>query len=212
MKMRRNLDNKLDNINKMILEMAMYTERAVDLSVDLLQNGDEEIAKQVIDYERKTDILEDDIKQAAYRVILEEQPVATDLRIVTSAIQIATDLERVGDQVRDISEIALDINRDGIQAYLDLIKDMATETTKILNDAINTFVHGDVEAAEQIEERDDIVDDLFIEVRDRVISGIRNEDLGGEGLIDVMMIAKYLERIGDHAVNISEWVEFIVEG
>lgn len=210
--MRANLDNKLDELNKLILEMAMYTERAVDLSVDLLQTGDESIAKQVINYERKTDILEEDIKQGAYRIILEEQPVATDLRIVTSAIEIAIDLERVGDQVRDVAEIALYIDRTNIQEYLDLIKEMATETTRILNESINSFVHNDAEEAAAIDRRDDVVDDLFVKVRDKVIQGIKEDHIDGEGLIDVIMIAKYLERIGDHAVNISEWVEFIVEG
>ena len=209
--MRKIFDEKLDKLNNRILEAAMYTEEAIKLSIGLLSNHDPDIVMKVTEYERLIDKMEKEIEQDVYRIIIEEQPVATDLKIVTSALQIGTDLERISDQCRDIAELTVELEGCDIEKYLKSLADMADATIDLVNKSITSYTTRNLEVASSMDKLDDVVDDYFDSIRDEIVKGIKTDDSEARCLVDVLLIAKYLERIADHGVNISEWVEFILE-
>jgi len=173
--------------------------------------GDIELAEKAIAADGNIDQKEKEIESLCLKLLLQQQPVARDLRQISSALKMITDMERIGDQAADIAEIV---------AYVDLtdninklhISDMATATIKMVTDSIDAFVKRDLKLAEEVIAYDDVVDELFCKIKKDVISLITNNQKDGEHFVDIIMIAKYLERIGDHATNIAEWVVFSITG
>lgn len=208
--MRSRLDKDLVELNDLLLEMSMLIETAIKKAITLLTEKDEKIAQEVYNYEERTDIFEGIIQKHCLKVFVEQQPAAGDLRKVSSALKMITDMERIGDISRDIAELCMLLPEDYGNKF-PKIREMAKATIDIVNNSINSFVNQDLEIAEKIESEDDIVDDYFSSIRDEFVDVIKS-GLEPSYAIDFIMIAKYLERIADHAVNISEWVIFSIKG
>jgi phosphate transport system protein len=181
------------------------------MSVKALLEGDLELAKKVSRVEVEIDQKEHDIETICLKLLLHQQPVARDLRQISSALKMITDMERIGDQAADIAEI---VRLANIRAGDDTeyIGDMARATIKMVTDSVEAYVHRDLTLAQAVIEYDDVVDDLFNKVKQSLISFIEDKRGSGEYAVDLLMISKYFERIGDHAVNIAEWVLFSITG
>lgn len=209
--MRNRLDTQLDQLNNQLISMGALCENAIAIAVKSLMNNDIVLAKSVKTTEIEIDQKEKDIESLCLKLLLQQHPVAGDLRLISAALKMITDMERIGDQAADIAEIV---------AYVDLtdninklhISDMATATIKMVTDSIDAFVKRDLKLAEEVIAYDDVVDELFCKIKKDVISLITNNQKDGEQFVDIIMIAKYLERIGDHATNIAEWVVFSITG
>lgn len=210
--MRNQFDKELIKLNNEMLEMGMLIENAIKTASELLLKRDEKKAELVYDYEEEIDRMEDIIQNHCLRLFIEQQPVASDLRTVSSTLKMITDMERIGDQCRDIAEITLNLPEGLKIKSVDHIIDMSDATVKMVNDTLQSYVNRDIKMAEKIRFDDDLVDDYFIQVRDDLIQMIKEDSLDASAIIDLLMIAKYLERIADHAVNISKWVIFSIRG
>ena len=210
--MRNKFDDQLTKLNEMIIEMGAMIENAIKLAIDALVNQDKEKANQAIEYDIEIDEKEKDIESMCLRLLLQQQPVARDLRAISSALKMITDMERIGDQAADISEITLFLIGEKYIKKLEHIPMMAEATVKMVTDSIDAYVRMDLALAQSVIDSDDIVDDLFDTIRNDLIELIKKDETNAPQAIDLIMIAKYLERIGDHATNIAEWVAFYITG
>jgi phosphate transport system protein len=209
--MRSRLDEQLALLNKELISMGALCENAIALAVKALLEGDVMLAKKVKTIETEIDDMERSIETICLKLLLHQQPVARDLRQISAALKMITDMERIGDQADDIAEIIqlANIHADEDMSY---VGDMARATIKMVTDSVDAYVTRDPELAQRVIEYDDVVDDLFNKIKQLLITFIENKQGSGEYAIDLLMIAKYFERIGDHAVNIAEWVLFSVTG
>ena len=208
--MRNKFDEQLLQLNHEMIEMGALCEEVIALASKALTESDRTLAKKVAPVDSEIDRKERDIESLCLRLLLQQQPVARDLRTISSALKMISDMERIGDQAADIAEITRDIADNSIKDLVP-IGDMARATIKMVTDSVDSFVRKDLGLAEAVISSDDVVDDLFLQVREELIRRIGMGD-SGEVCIDLLMIAKYLERIGDHAVNIAEWVEYSLTG
>ena len=212
--MRNFFDKQLELLHEELIEMGNKCEKAIRMAVDTL--FDEKVDTQanldeVTEIEKEINDKERDIENMCMKLLLKQQPVAGDLRMVSSALRMISDMERIGDQSLDIVEIADYVRGKEISGKIHLSA-MATAVTKMVNDSISAFVNKDLELARYVEKYDDIVDDFFDKIKRELIEMLSKGDENGEVFIDLLMIAKYLERIGDHATNIAESVEFYLTG
>ncbi len=212
--MRAYFDQQLERLNTMLTEMGALVETAISRAVYALEHGDREFARQAIQFDKQIDEKEQTIEALCLRLLLQQQPVAGDLRVISSALKMITDMERIGDQAADIAEITSHLAESGnVQVWNSAhIHRMAVETIGMVTESIDAFVRKDLELAKAVVKRDDIVDDLFVAVRADLISMINQSPADGEQALDYLMITKYFERIGDHATNIAEWVIFSITG
>jgi len=211
--MRRNFDEQLAMLNDMLVEMGALVEKSISLAIGALEKQDKDLARQAIEFDAVIDHKEMEIEALCLKLLLQQQPVATDLRVVSSALKMITDMERIGDQAADISEITMMMaDSSNVIIKLEHIPKMAEATTNMVTLSIDAFIRKDLELARSVIESDDIVDELFMEVRKDWIEHIRNGSAEAEQAADLLMVAKYLERIGDHAENIAGWVIFSVTG
>ena len=208
--MRNRFDNQLAELNNELISMGALCENAIASAVKSLIDGDTKLAAAAIRIDHEIDRKEREIESMCLKLLLQQQPVARDLRTISSALKMISDMERIGDQAADIAEITRDIADNSIKDLVP-IGDMARATIKMVTDSVDSFVRKDLGLAEAVISSDDVVDDLFLQVREELIRRIGMGD-SGEVCIDLLMIAKYLERIGDHAVNIAEWVEYSLTG
>lgn len=209
--MRTKLDQMLDTMNMELIRMGAMCQEAISCAVHGMLCGQEEMTEKTFVIERAIDEKEREIESLCMKLLLRQQPVAKDLRIVSVALKMIRDMERIGDQAADIAEISRHIENDNVFGHIH-VKEMAQAAIKMVTDSINSFVACDVEAARQVVVDDDKVDSLFLEVRRELVTALAENSVVGESCIDILMIAKYLERIGDHATNIAEWVEYSVTG
>ena len=207
----RRFDEQLAELNNMMLEMAALVEKTITMASQALIEQDVELAKNVIENEDDIDEKEKNIEALCLKLLLQQQPVARDLRQISAALKMITDMERIGDQAADISEIVIMMNGAPYVQKLELIPKMAEATIKMVTESIDAYVRKDMELAKAVIEYDDVVDELFDKVKFKLMEMIRKND-GGEQTIDLLMIAKYFERIGDHACNIAEWVVYSITG
>ena len=210
--MRRNFDAQLLQLNNSLVEMGKMVEKAIAEANKALMEQDVELAQRIIDSDDEIDHKEKDIEAQCLRLIMQQQPVAMDLRLVSSIMEISTDLERIGDHAEDISELTLLIAGKQFIKKLVHIPKMAAETIKMVSESIDAFINKDIEHANEIIARDDVIDDLFDTIKAELIELIKENGENGDQAIDLVMIAKYFERIGDHATNIAEWVIFSITG
>ena len=208
--MRNHFDQQLERLHVELIEMGALCEDAISAAAEALLQGDEALARSAQEAEREIDQKEREVEGLCLKLLLQQQPVARDLRTISSALKMISDMERIGDQAADIAEITRDIADNSIKDLVP-IGDMARATIKMVTDSVDSFVRKDLGLAEAVISSDDVVDDLFLQVREELIRRIGMGD-SGEVCIDLLMIAKYLERIGDHAVNIAEWVEYSLTG
>ena len=210
--MRRQFDEQLEELAREMISMGAMIESAIDKACDALMRHDVALAKSVMEADHLIDQKERTIESMCLRLLLIQQPIARDLRKVSSALKMITDMERIGDQAEDISEITIRLIDEQYIDSLQHIPAMAHATTRMVTGAIDAFVARALDRARAVIACDDIVDDLFVQVKDDLIRLIRADSANGEQAIDLIMVAKYFERIGDHATNIAEWVVFSITG
>ncbi len=210
--MRERYEQELEILNNKLIEMGSLVEDNIQNSLRALTERDDEASRDVILRDREVDVMERDIENLAMSLLLRQQPVAGDLRLISSVLKIITDLERIGDHAQDISEISLSMPDDPLTTELDYINKMFDACSFMIKSAIDSFIAEDVELAQQCIEHDDVVDDLYEQLRVKLIGLIRENESRAEELIDLLQIAKYLERVGDHTENIAEWVIYSVTG
>lgn len=205
---RQTFQNDLEKLNIELIKMGAIAEESIENAINAFKNLDYNLAKCVIEKDRIIDDMEKQIEGMCLSLILKQQPVAKDLRIVSAALKMVTDIERIGDHASDISELVLRIKGNHIYSIVEHIPEMAEASKTMVNHAILSFVNHDVKLAKKTAEEDDIIDNLFNCVKKEVVQILKSSDDNIDMCIDFLMIAKYLERIGDHAENICEWVEF----
>ena len=210
--MRNRFDRQLVQLNNELIEMGGMIEKAISDTVKALVNQDIELASNVIEYDEEIDHQEREIEQLCLKLLLQQQPVAKDLRLISAELKMITDMERIGDHATDISEITIELSKESYIKKLDHIQQMAKETMVMLVQSVEAFVNKDMDKARAVIAHDDVVDDLFNKVKAELIAMIHEDVNAGEQASDLLMAAKYFERIGDHATNISEWVIFSITG
>lgn len=210
--MREYFDIELANLNNQLIGMGTLVESAIKNAVEIIANNSSELLEKAREQEELINTSERKIQNHCIRLLLHQAPVAHDLREVSSALKMITDLERIGDQAIDIAEVSQYIKSRNNVINVTHIDEMAAQASKMVTLAIDAFVKKDVELAKKVSKNDDVIDELFDKVKKETVEIIQRDKALGEEAIDLMMIAKYLERIGDHAVNIAEWVAFSITG
>ena len=209
--MRNRFDAQLELLHEKLIEMGNLCEKVISMTYKVLMDEDYETAREIIEKDSQIDLKERDIEGLCLKLLLQQQPVASDLRKVSAALKMITDMERIGDQAADIAEIILTTSMTA--PGLDIpLGQMAEATVRMVTDSVNAYVWQDLDAAQRVIEYDDVVDDLFDEVKEVLMHQMDTDPQIHEHVMDLLMIAKYYERIGDHATNISEWVEFSITG
>ncbi|RDU23883.1 phosphate signaling complex protein PhoU [Anaerosacchariphilus polymeriproducens] len=209
--MRNRFDEQLEVLNVELIEMGVLCEEVIAKAAKAFLEHDNEAAKYAISKDLEIDQKEKDIEALCLKLLLQQQPVAKDLRQISSALKMITDMERIGDQASDIAEISTMMRSKSFKK-VEPIEKMSTATIKMVTESIDAFVKKDLQLAKDVIDYDDVVDDLFDEVRNELIDFIRQESENAEYYVDLLMIAKYFERLGDHATNIAEWVVFSITG
>ena len=209
--MRSKFDQQLAALNQELTEMGATCAQAIGLAAQALEQQDVTLAAPVGQLEEQTNEQERTIEALCLKLLLQQQPVARDLRQISAALKMITDMERIGDQAEDIAEIVSFLH--GHQAEdNDLLREMAKAAIRMVTESVDAYVKCDTMLAEQVIAEDDTVDGYFTQVKERLIGKIAQDPADGEYALDLLMIAKYFERIGDHATNIAEWVIFSVTG
>ena len=209
--MRSRFDEQLAQLNKQLIEMGALCEEVISMASRALMDGDLPLAAKVAPLDAEIDQKERDIENLCLKLLLQQQPVAKDLRQISAALKMITDMERIGDQAEDIAEIIKFLNGRTVENGA-LIREMAGAAIKMVTESVDAFVKHDIMLAEKVVSDDDIVDRYFDQVKQKLIERIAQQPADGEYALDLLMIAKYFERIGDHAVNLAEWVIFSVTG
>ena len=204
--MRSKFDEQLLELNKEMIEMGNKIILSIKNAMEALVARDENMARTIMESDAEVDHLQKKIEGICFNLLIQQQPVARDLRTVTAAMKMVTDMERIGDHAADISEMTILMGPSSQIDKFEHISKMATETMIMLNHSIEAYVEKNAIKAKEVIEHDDVVDDLFMEAKKDVIELILNNPEEGEEATDILMIAKYFERIGDHATNIAEWV------
>lgn len=210
--MRNRFDRQLEQLNNELIEMGNLIEQAIQTAVNALVQKDVEAAKNAIAFDQEIDRQERDIEALCMKLLLQQQPVARDLRLISAALKMITDMERIGDQAADISEITIALAKEPYVKKLTLIPQMAMETILMVTHSVEAFVQKDLKLAQSVIDSDDVVDNLFNDVKKELIGLIQTNAEHSEQAADLLMVAKYFERIGDHATNIAEWVIYSITG
>ncbi len=209
---RVSFDHELELLNIDLIKMGSMVENAIESSISAFKNQDNEAAKNIIAGDSEVDDIEKRIETRCLSLILRQQPVAKDLRKISTALKMITDMERIGDNASDIAELTMRIQGDHIYTSVEHIPMMAQIASQMVHDAISSFVRNDLELSNATIQRDDEVDELFNVIKEELVDILKKSADIPDNVIDFLMIAKYLERIADHAVNICEWVEFSQTG
>ena len=210
--MRVKFDQQLERLNVMLIEMGALCEEAITYAVKALEEDSDEMRKLTLETDSVIDVKEREIENLCLRLLLQQQPVARDLRLISSALKMISDMERIGDQAYDIAEITRTMKSDREKVCENDVTLMAQIAIQMVTKSIDSFVKKDIELANDVIITDDKVDDLFCKIKEELIEAVAGDSRWGEYFVDVLMIAKYLERISDHAVNIAEWVIFSITG
>ncbi|HIT59070.1 MAG TPA: phosphate signaling complex protein PhoU [Candidatus Faeciplasma pullistercoris] len=209
--MRNRFGMQLNQLNNELIVMGAMCEDAISCAVKYLTENDEKMKESVANAEDQINRKMREIESLCMRLLIQQQPVATDLRVVSSALKMISDMERIGDQAYDISEIAFYVSNSGLSSKTHIVE-MAQATTRMVTDCVDSFVKKDLTLAREVVVRDDDIDSLFVSVKNELIDAITANRDDAEALVDLLMIAKYFERIGDHAVNIAQWVIYSIIG
>lgn len=209
--MRLKFDEQLEQLHKDLITMGALCENAIAMAAKALAEGDSKLAEQVPYLSTEIDQKEREIESMCMKLLLQQQPVAKDLRLISSALKMVTDMERIGDNSGDIAEIVTMANISSTDNMFHM-QDMARATIKMVTDSINAFVKRDIELAREVITYDDVVDGYFNEIKSALIQQFKNPKANGEKVLDLLMVAKYFERMGDHAAEIAKWVLFSITG
>ena len=208
--MRDKYQEDVEKLNANILKMGKMIEIAIESTVIALMGRDIQAASTVSENDEAIDNMEREIEALCMKLLLQQQPVATDLRVITAALKMVTDMERIGDHAADIAELVLQIP-DCKYNKMDTITEISTQIIKMIHDSVNSFIQRNYDKAQIVIAQDDIVDNLYHEIKSDLIQKIKKTD-DGEQILDYLLIARYFERIGDHATNIAKWVVFAITG
>ena len=210
--MRERFEQQMEILHTELIELGALCEQAIGRTYEVLLEGNQRAAEEIIKKDQVVDAKEREIEDLCFRIILQQQPVARDLRQVSAALKMITDMERIGDQTSDIAEI-VSTARENQKVDVEEISTMATAVSKMVRDSVTAYVTKDLELAKNVILADDIVDEYFEEIKEKMIQYIKDEQgEHGKHIFNLIMVTKYLERIGDHATNIAEWVEFSITG
>ncbi len=205
-------EKQLNTLNQQMVQMGSMVEQSIEMAVSALVTKDSEKAHNVIEYAADVSNQERQIEGMCMKLLLCQQPVASDLRMISSALKMITDMERIAVQSAEISELTIRMEETPYIKKLEHVQQMAKETILMVVKSIDAFVNKDLELAQEVISMDDVVDDLFIKIKQELIGMINQDASNGEQATDLLMIGKYFERIGDHAVNIAQWVTFSITG
>lgn len=208
--MRNRFDEQLEALNIELMKMGMLCETVIGHTLKMLE-GEDQLTAAVRLAEQEIDSQERDIERLCLTLLLQQQPVAKDLRLISAILKMISDMERIGDQALDIVEIAVDVEVNQLAKATD-IKMMAKAVIQMVTDSVDAFIKRDLTLARKVMDDDDYVDDIFAQIKRNLVEMIRSEHENYEYCLDLLMIAKYYERIGDHATNIAEWAEFTITG
>lgn len=209
--MRERYNKQLEKLHANLIHMGALCEEAIACAAKTLITGDADMKEKVLSTENETNMMEREIEQLCVRLLLLEQPVASDLRQITAAQKMITDMERISDQAVDIAELSVYMKDNSVKSDIH-IADMSRATIKMVTASIDSFVKSDFDKALEVISADDTVDDLFLKIRKELIEFIKTNPENASQCLDLLMVAKYFERIGDHAVNIAEWVVYSITG
>lgn len=210
--MRTRFDEQLRQLKIELIRMGSLCEEAISISAKVLEGDSKAPVERVFSLEHEIDQLEHDIEIRCMRMLLQQQPVAKDLRVISAALKMISDMERIGDQAADIAELTGYV-ADTIQQQNRLhITKMARAAVGMVTESVEAFVQGDLQLVQKVIRDDDAVDELFLRVRQELVQALKDESGQPNAILDLLMIAKYFERIGDHAVNVAEWVEYSITG
>ena len=213
--MRNRFDRQLLELNNELIEMGSLIEKAIEMAIAALVKQDVERAGDAIKFDEEIDHQEKEIEGLCMKLLLQQQPVARDLRLISAALKMITDMVRIGDHAADISEMTILMagsTYEKSEMDIELVKEMAKETTDMVIKSVDAFVSKDLELARHVIKQDDVVDDLFDRFKHQLILKINENVKNGEQATDMLLVAKYFERIGDHATNIAEWVIYSITG
>ena len=210
--MRNRFDRQLEQLNNELINMGSLIEEAIEMAITALIKQDVKKARDVVEFDEEIDEKEREIESLCLKLLLQQQPVARELRQMTDALKMITDMERIGDHAADISEMTILMADKPYIRNIDHLQTMAKETMVMLVKSIEAYVEKNQEKAEKVIANDDVIDDLYDEIKMELIEAIQKDANNGEQATDLLMVAKYLERIGDHATNIAEWVIFSITG
>lgn len=210
--MRSVFEQELDELNQELSGMGTRVESIIEDTFEAFKTNDRDTLTKIAHGDSEIDRMEKDIETKCLSLMLRQQPVAKDLRHISMALKVVTDLERIGDHAVDIAELALRLNDKDSETMVNYLPEMVDNVKIMLRESIDAFVTKDMEQAKSIEKRDDIIDGLFCKVKDEVVELLKADSALSDKAVDLLMVAKYLERIGDHAVNICEWTEFFDTG
>ena len=210
--MRSVFEQELDELNQELSGMGTRVESIIEDTFEAFKTNDRDTLTKIAHGDSEIDRMEKDIETKCLSLMLRQQPVAKDLRHISMALKVVTDLERIGDHAVDIAELALRLNDKDSDTMVNYLPEMVDNVKIMLRESIDAFVTKDMEQAKSIEKRDDIIDGLFCKVKDEVVELLKADSVLSDKAVDLLMVAKYLERIGDHAVNVCEWTEFFDTG
>ena len=210
--MRITFEQELENLNESLTEMGTKVEKIIERTFEAFVKNDRDALQKIIGGDGDVDRMEKDIEAKCLSLMLRQQPVAKDLRHISMALKVVTDLERIGDHAVDIAELAMRLDQKDAQSMIEYLPEMVENVKTMLRESINAFVKKDRELARSMEERDDVIDGLFNRVKQEAVKLLKEDGAESDKVVDLLMLAKYLERIGDHAVNVSEWTEFFDTG
>lgn len=213
--MRNRFDRQLLELNNELIEMGSLIEHAIEMGISALVRQDVDKAQQAIRFDAEIDEQEKTVESLCMKLLLQQQPVAKDLRLISAALKMITDMERIGDHAADISEMTIlmaDTAYERTELNIDLVEDMAKTTTNMVIKSVDAFVNKDLDLARWVIDQDDVVDELFAQYKKELIQKICDNIKNGEQATDMLLVAKYFERIGDHATNIAEWVIYSITG
>ena len=213
--MRNRFDRQLLELNNELIQMGSLIEKAIELAIAALVKQDVDRAEEAIKFDEEIDQQEKTIESLCMKLLLQQQPVAKDLRLISAALKMITDMERIGDHAADISEMTIlmaDSAYEKSNIDIELVKEMAKETTDMVIKSVDAFVNKDLDLARSVLKQDDMVDELFNRFKHQLILKINENVKNGEQATDMLLVSKYFERIGDHATNIAEWVIYSITG
>ena len=210
--MRITFEQELENLNESLTEMGTKVEKIIERTFEAFGKNDRDALQKIIGGDGDVDRMEKDIEAKCLSLMLRQQPVAKDLRHISMALKVVTDLERIGDHAVDIAELAMRLDQKDAQSMIEYLPEMVENVKTMLRESIDAFVKKDRELARSMEERDDVIDGLFNRVKQEAVKLLKEDGAESDKVVDLLMLAKYLERIGDHAVNVCEWTEFFDTG
>ena len=208
MSVRKLFEEELSELKTELVEMCRLTEQMIDSAITALVNRDRELGKSIGQLDKRVDEYEMDIEKRCMRILIRQQPVAKDFREVSTALKMITDIERFGDQASDIGDLVYTMPGERYIKKLEHITAMGNLAIRMVRESVDSFINNDEALADEVIKRDDTMDELFLTVKNELIGLIKKDGANGDQAIELMMVAKYLERIGDHAVNVAEWTKY----